>query len=207
MGPFRRTKPSTPTFNHAEDTIYLIGDCSRVYALDLATGAQLWNYSIWSSQGNCGMYDATVGPDGTIYFGWGAAQLYAIWPNGTLKFKSVIPADDPFNAGPLVSYLDNTIYTGGIEDIYAFAPNGIVLWRYEHPDPSPQKAFSHSPTIDNRGVLYYPVADTVSALEAKSGKLLWAYKMETKYYASGIVGCNCPPPFSQSRCAIACQLQ
>jgi outer membrane protein assembly factor BamB len=103
--------------------------------------------------------------------------------------------------------LDGTIYGGACEQINAVNVNGTVKWSYTHPNPEPQPWESQPAAIDQRGIVYFPTAGTVAALDPASGKVAWNYTMDTAYYGGGIVGCNCPPPFSLSRCAVACQLQ
>ena len=76
---------------------------------------------------------AAIGEDGTIYVG--TEYLYAIHPNGTLKWKFALNWDHWIgHSSPAISadgsiYFGTHIGTGGGGAIYAVNPNGTERWK------------------------------------------------------------------------------
>ena len=80
-----------------------------------------------------------IGPDGTIYIGWGDnylygpsidGGLYALNPDGTVKwyYRTGNWIDE---SSPAISS-DGTIYFGGVDGIlYALKSDGTLKWRFE----------------------------------------------------------------------------
>jgi len=69
-----------------------------------------------------------VAPDGTVYFTDISGHLYALEPDGGVKWIRVGAGNSPTAIGP-----DGTIYVnggGGGALVTAYSPSGDVLWRY-----------------------------------------------------------------------------
>jgi len=93
----------------------------------------------------------SIGPDGTIYFGSSDGYLYAVYPNGTLKWK--FKSEDFIgNMGDHPAIADDgTIYFGTSFGSYiqAVNPNGTTKWKYQ------TIKIHTSITLGPDGMLYY----------------------------------------------------
>ena len=111
-----------------------------------------------------------IDKDGTIYFGAGDAYLYAIYPNGTLKWKFEAERGiGEFGISPAIAD-DGTIYfsTKFGSYIQAVYPNGTAKWKRWTPD------IDTSITIGNDGVIYYGHRGGVDA-RYPNGTLKWRF--------------------------------
>jgi outer membrane protein assembly factor BamB len=108
--------------------------------------------------------------DGTIYFGSNDQRLYAIYPNGTLKWK--FRTNDFFgDYGEQPGIAANgTIFAAGtyVSRLYAIHPNGTEWWHCETP------RIRTSITISDDGMLYY---GHLHGLDARypNGTLKWTF--------------------------------
>jgi outer membrane protein assembly factor BamB len=113
-----------------------------------------------------------IGPDGTIYIGSMDHNLYAIRPDGTLKWKfstySVIDSSPAI--GP-----DCTIYVGSWDQyLYAINPDGSLKWKFQTND-----WVDSSPAIGADGTIYVGSDDDYLYAINPDGSLKW------KFYAYG----------------------
>ena len=89
-----------------------------------------------------------LAPDGTLYLHTSQGFVYAIAPNGALKWVTTalwFPYIPP-TAGP-----DGTLYCGSIQTIFAISPQGQTLWTYT--DQSAQ-GLQNAITVGPDGDLY-----------------------------------------------------
>ena len=115
----------------------------------------------------------SIGLDGVIYFGSGDAYLYAIYPNGTLKWRFEAERGlGDFGSHPAIAE-DGTIYIGTKYGSYiqAVNPNGTEKWNYWVPE------IDTSITIGNDGIIYYGHHDGVDA-RYPNGTLKWSFSTE-----------------------------
>jgi outer membrane protein assembly factor BamB len=90
---------------------------------------------------------AAIAPDGTIYIGSGNGALYAINPDGTIKWKYETGGALP--ASPAIGS-DGTIYIGSMDrQFYAINPDGTLQWIY----PT-KNDFTSSAAIGADGTIY-----------------------------------------------------
>lgn len=69
-----------------------------------------------------------LGPDGTVYVGSSDHSLYAVNPDGTLKWQ--YPVAGPVHSSPAIAP-DGTIYFGCDDSrLYAINPDGTPKWRH-----------------------------------------------------------------------------
>lgn len=69
-----------------------------------------------------------IGEDGTVYIGSEDQNLYAISPDGTLRWK--FPTGDRVISSPAIAQ-DGTIYIGSEDfNLYAINPNGTLKWKF-----------------------------------------------------------------------------
>jgi len=106
------------------------------YLFSQNTGALYWSFTT----GNTMAWDSPViAADGTIYIGNQGGTLYAINPDGSLKWQ--FPTGDIIRVSPTID-ADGTIYFGTqnfattIGTLYALNPDGTVKWTYPVPSPS-----------------------------------------------------------------------
>lgn len=141
----------------------------------------------------------------TIYFG-GYRQLYALYPNGTLKWS--FPTEGWVTSSPVIGN-DGTIYFGGgAEQPPRFPPyggNGILSgdnYLYAvNPDGSLQWKFLcggsidySSPVIGKDGTIYAVTGVSIAqchrvvAINPNNGTLKWEYRVGKACYAAPVVG-------------------
>ena len=89
-----------------------------------------------------------VAPDGTVYSLDAYGHLYAVDPNGGLKWIFNVPGS---GFGNVSLGSDGTIYTGNTTLILALAPNGTVKWQFDE-NPGANKLFG--PNVGPDGNLY-----------------------------------------------------
>ena len=109
-----------------------------------------------------------IGDDGTIYFGSWDDYLYALYPDGTLKWK--LDCYSSISSSPAIG-ADGTIYVGAYSGtIFSVDIYGNENWRYQTGD-----YVLSSPAIDKNGVVYVGSFDgTLYALN-HDGTLWWKF--------------------------------
>jgi outer membrane protein assembly factor BamB len=127
-----------------------------------------------------------IGTDGTIYFGtdpYGAqgivpqpadTNMFAVRPNGTLKWKLAIPAG--IESSPAIGH-DGTIYVGCYDSsMYAVADSGgygVVKWRLVTDGP-----VDASPTVDGDGTIYIGSRDSTLYAVNPNGSEKWRFETQ-----------------------------
>ena len=186
---------------HAKRAAVYFGTGQNAYALDAATGKQLWKLHI-ADHFAAFITAAPLLHGGVLYF-------------GVSSFEEALP--------PLPTY-ECCTFRGSV--VAVKADTGKLLWRTytiaDTPQPTEKNkagvqmygpsgvAVWSTPTFDEKREIVYvatgddyshPVAktsDAVLALDAKSGKLLWAHQVtegDVFNNACSIPGsANCPPP-------------
>lgn len=138
----------------------------------------LWRYSTLSS-----VYYASpaIADDGTIYFGtglfstnsgWAAGSLYAMNPDGSLKWSRDLgqPAYSPAIGSNGNIYVMDPKYI-----VHAFSPEGAVLWtfnNYDIPDFYKRDMGQRTPAIADDGTIYVG-GDGLYALDPLTGIKRW----------------------------------
>ena len=109
-------------------TVYIASWDGYLYALNPVNGSLVWRCRI----GDGSKVNPSIGPDGTIYIG--GKDLYAIFPNGTLRWTFVLDSNSFVTwSSPAIS-ADGIIYFGtnigdGIGgDFIAVNSNGTERW-------------------------------------------------------------------------------
>jgi len=100
----------------------------------------------------------SIGPDGTIYIGSLDSNLYALYPNGTIKWRTLLGGG--VNSTPAVGP-DMTIYVGCSDyNLYAVSPEGNILWSFPTTDAinsSPAVGFDGTIYVGSRGGWFYAI--------------------------------------------------
>ena len=128
-----------------------------------------------------------IGSDGTIYVV--SDGLYAIHPNGTLKW---IYSSSPLISAPAIGS-DGTIYFGFSTSLQALNPDGTLKWKFlpwMHVGQPSQTEIDGSPVVGPDGTIYVGANDMtiyghhyVFAINP-DGTVKWAYKTDYGIYNS-----------------------
>jgi large repetitive protein len=142
------------------------------------------------------MASPTVGPDGTIYVANGAGQLFAIAPNGTVRWTA--QTGPTVKSAPALA-LDGSIYHATSDGkLYALSSQGQVKWTFdfgEHLGPTPlltsQAAgpgggggggsgigSGASPTVGPDGTIYIGANNSNLYAVLPDGSLNWLFEAE-----------------------------
>ncbi len=123
-----------------------------------------------------------IGDDGTIYFG--GADFYALYPNGTLKWK-YDDLDFYVWSAPAIDE-DGTIYFGDKHGyFYAINSNGTLKWQHFFGDD-----ILSSPVIGNDGTIYFGDANHYINALFPNGTVRWRYKTDLVVYSSPAISDN-----------------
>jgi outer membrane protein assembly factor BamB len=107
-------------------------------------GIEKWRFKCgWIEDG------IVIGDDGTLYFGDEDWDIYALNPDGTLKWKYHTNGD--ITSAPSLDE-DGTIYVCSWDDyLYALSPNGILKWKFY----ANSAQITSSPAIGEDGTIYF----------------------------------------------------
>ena len=110
-----------------------------------------------------------IGSDDTVYVGTWDGCLYAIYPNGQLRWR--YQTESLIRSSPSIS--DNGIvYIGsGDQHLYAIYPNGSLKWRYQTTG-----SVDSGPSISNDGTVYVGSNDQNLYAVYPDGSLKWRYQ-------------------------------
>jgi outer membrane protein assembly factor BamB len=143
------------------------------------TWDEVWKFATSGWAGN----SPAIDNDGVIYIG--AYDLYAVYPNGTLKWK--FDTKGSFSSSCPVIDENGIIYAGtqGADEkyLYAINPDGTMNWKY------PVGGVHASPAIGNAGIIYLADTDNwyIKALYP-NGTLKWSYQTNHVIYSSPAIG-------------------
>jgi outer membrane protein assembly factor BamB len=169
---------------------------------ELADGMEIWSFDLNTSDDELKIAadpfedldsSPAVGEDGTIYIGSLSRQLYAINPDGTLKWT--FDTGDAINGSAAIGS-DGTIYIGSMDrQVYAINPDGTLQWVV------PTKSvFSSSPAVGVDGTIYigsrqmediiFPCGNAVVGLFyaiSPQGKIKWQAELSGDIHSSPAV--------------------
>ncbi|MFQ6129866.1 MAG: PQQ-binding-like beta-propeller repeat protein [Candidatus Hadarchaeaceae archaeon] len=145
-----------------------------------------WSYAIGGGGGWMGAPSPAVGADGTIYMGSDDNRLYALNPDGMLKW--FYQTDGVIRSSPAIG-ANGTIYVTSGEvygRLYALDENGTLKWTFEN-------VFGYSsPAIGSDGTIYVGSYNSyVASLSAlhENGDLKWSFSTGLHYGLYFIISC------------------
>jgi outer membrane protein assembly factor BamB len=162
-------------------TVYCGSHDGYMYAIYTSNGTLKWRHGTGTY---CGGVGATVGDDGTIYFGDLLGYLHAVNPNGTQKWKRDV--GDNIYSSPTITEEGNIIIGCYDGYIYSFNPdNGAENWRFKVEE---WVYISGSPSIDKYGIIYVGAWNGWFYALNPDGTLKWKYKTLDEIFTSAAIG-------------------
>ncbi|MBI2472062.1 MAG: Ig-like domain-containing protein [Planctomycetes bacterium] len=141
------------------------------------------NYLQWVYQVGSSTSTPAIGTDSTIYVGSYDSNLYAINPNGTLKWK--YKTGDTIESSPAVG-TDGVIYVGSNDNkVYAVNPDGTLKWSY-----STGGDVVSSPAVGTNSTVYVGSYDGKLYAITKDGALKKDSHLGNQVYSSPAIGNN-----------------
>jgi outer membrane protein assembly factor BamB len=149
-----------------------------------ASGRLLWSRDINPTgvTTEVGQAVPAIGPDGTVYVG--GDQLYAIRPDGSLKWKAFEPTYEARRNSPVVGR-DGTVYF-----VYHNIPltaldpqSGSVIWS------CPLGVNDHcfaSPAIGADGTLYAATQPGIVYAVSPAGRIVWAFNISSAGFTGSL---------------------
>jgi len=171
-----------------DGTIYISSQDHNLYAVN-ADGTHKWvfhTYATYTYHYNTEetnhIYSIVTSPspaigrDGTVYVSMNDMNLYAIHPDGTLKW--VFPTGGLVESSPVIG-TDGTIYLGSEDKhLYAITPEGTQKWAITSQTP-----IDSSPALGADGTIYVGIDSYLYAINPDSTEK-WRYYFG---YGSGII--------------------
>jgi len=142
-----------------------------------ADGTLEWAFNIPDWGMNTMVGPPTVAPNGTAYFVTSNDTLFALLPNGTLKWQRTVEGLH-YDAATTLGRSGEVIVRG--EAIDVFGPDGTHLW--QHMEPSP---FVGAVAVGEDGTAYAVTASGRIVALGRTGNLVWSHDMDA--------GCYCTP--------------
>ncbi|MBI4812845.1 MAG: PQQ-binding-like beta-propeller repeat protein, partial [Methanobacterium sp.] len=136
----------------------------------------LWNYTTGGSIES--QVSPVIGSDGTIYIGSTDGKLYALNPDGSVKW-TYTTGD---KACGIAIGSDGTIYVSGGYDnsLHALNPDGTLKWKYKT-----RGNILGTPTVGFDGTIYVGSCDSNLYALNPDGTLKWNYTTENLIYGLG----------------------
>jgi outer membrane protein assembly factor BamB len=195
---------ATPALNADGSVIYLgfaaggfnAPGAATLYALNTTSAGPsprvVWSLNLGTTRV---MASPTVGPDGTIYVGTAAGQLFAVTSDGKVRW-TVMTGPTVKSAAALGA--DGTVYHPTSDGkMYAVSPQGQVKWSFdfgEHLGPTPLLTSAQqgpgggggdngvgsgaSPTVGPDGTIYIGGNNSNMYAVAPDGSLKWLFETE-----------------------------
>jgi len=136
---------------------------------------------VWKFKTEGPIDSPAIGNDGTIYVGSNDWYLYAINPDGSLKWK--FETGDWVKSSPAIGN-DGTIYVGSNDRyLYAINPDGSLKWKFKTGD-----CISSSPAIGNDGTIYVGSDDGYLYAINLDGSLKWKFETGDWVLSSPAIG-------------------
>ncbi|WP_414659960.1 outer membrane protein assembly factor BamB family protein [Horticoccus sp. 23ND18S-11] len=162
-----------------DGTVYIGAGNGKLYALNPATGASLWEITL----GGFISSSPAIGSDGTIYVGGTDGVLHAVAPTGVARWN--FSTGSWIDSSPAVG-VDGTIYVGSNDgNLYAVTPAGQEKWRF-----ATNGVIFSSPAIGVDGTIYVGSRDQRLYAITPDGTKRWDYVTNGPIDASPTLGAD-----------------
>jgi outer membrane protein assembly factor BamB len=143
------------------------------------SGIEKWRFKTFGAGGvDSG---AVVADDGNIYFGCKDFYVYALYPNGTFRWR--YKTGQPIWSTPAID-VDGTIYITSCDHyLYALHPNGNLKWKF-----NTGEIISSSPVIAPNGTIYIGHSQGRVFAIKPNGTELWHYDCDNDIYGDPALG-------------------
>ena len=146
-------------------------------------GTKKWTFDIASSYSFSVKTSPALADDGTIYIGSDDNNLYAVYPDSTLKWK--FPTGGDIDASPAIGS-DGIIYLGSVDkNLYAIYPDGTQKWAFDT-----QGMITSSPAIGSDGIIYVGSRDFKLYAIYPDGIQKWAFDTGGAINSSPSIGAD-----------------
>jgi outer membrane protein assembly factor BamB len=150
-------------YSYSTSTGWTDGGC---YALD-KSGNELWKFETEDQYDGGVSGAATVAPDGTIYLADGGGYLYAVSPNGGIRWKY---ATNRRTASSPALTAEGTIITIDYDNyIYAILPDGSLKWQKQI-----DANVGYDMAVDINGTIYLITENGLISMSSE-GDILWDF--------------------------------
>ena len=166
------------------DPVYLDSATTAVHRLS-ADGALLWTFDVNPSHVTLpiGLSAPAIGEDGSVYAA--GDQLYAITPDGRLRWKAILPTWEALSASPVIGR-DGTVYFAAHNvPLTAFDPlDGRERWKVAAmgwPD-----YIVASPAIGADGTIYVLTCAGLAYAVTPAGEIAWQFDVRSAGYVGDL---------------------
>jgi outer membrane protein assembly factor BamB len=176
---FEIDSPNPHFFTRGKDGTFYIQNGDEMIALNTDLTLK-WKYTITDPESGISREPA-IGPDGTIYFGTIGKMVYALYPDGSFRWK--YPFSDRLEIVPAIgSY--GTVYVPSHDGkLYAFKADGTLKWTYPTGG-----IILDTPQIGKDGVLYFGSCDNFLYAVNPDGSLKWRYDSGSAIRNEAVLG-------------------
>jgi outer membrane protein assembly factor BamB len=116
-----------------------------------------------------------VAPDGTLYVASNDTNLYALNPNGTIKWTYSAGLSS-INSSPALSPDGNTVYiVNASTRLYAISSSGVFQWSFQLSDTYMGTVNDQSPSVGTDGTIYVGSPDDHLYAVNPDGTLKWRF--------------------------------
>lgn len=116
----------------------------------------------------------TVGVDGSLYFGSSDRSLYALDPDGSIRWRVAVEVDEDSHAPPVgavaIAYDGTLLFGSNAGTLHALNPDGTTRWSTQ-PDTVPSIA---APAVAADGTVFFHHRDGTLRVYSPSGQLHWS---------------------------------
>jgi len=132
-----------------------------------ADGSERWSYEVGSRL----PFSPTLGADGTLYVGARNGNLYALNPDGSLKWQTPLGTV----SSSVAIGADGTIYLGSASDYQALNPtDGAQIWTFSPVDGQADSA----PAVGPGGRIYLSFSNNEFYSVNPEGTVAWTFSAE-----------------------------